>query len=269
MHVSIIITTYNAEKFILSTLNSILAQTYNLYEVIIIDDGSTDKTVDVINQFISNHHAEEFKLFLMQRSGRANALQFGISKAKHDWIAILDADDLWHERKLEIQVKYLKHYKIYFLAARCVVFQNENEIDTARLIDGNINSKLIKSIKLNEMLRCNKISHISVLFSKNFANYNTARKKQIDYELWLRLLSQNVPLYILDIPLAYHRVHDGQFFESSNRLIYSASATLLQLHYCIKNYKPLSAVFVITKIFYYIFVSKKMRLKFANLNLFR
>lgn len=92
--VSIITPTYNSERFIEETITSILNQTYTNWELILIDDASTDKTVKIINQFVKSNP----QIYLLQNSknrGAAISRNKGIEAAKGDFIAFLDADDLW------------------------------------------------------------------------------------------------------------------------------------------------------------------------------
>lgn len=109
--VTIIIPVYNAEKYIQETINTIKEQTYTRWEVIFIDDCSTDKSREIIKSNLS----EKIKLIeLKKHSGTANARNEGIKIAKGRYISFLDADDLWDKRKLEKQIKYMKDNNYYF-----------------------------------------------------------------------------------------------------------------------------------------------------------
>lgn len=103
--VSVIIPAYNAEIFIARTLTSVLNQTYRHLEVLVVDDGSTDRTADIVRQFAS----EDARIVLYQQSnaGVAAARNYGIKNASGEFIAPLDADDLWHKTNIEKQVRLL------------------------------------------------------------------------------------------------------------------------------------------------------------------
>lgn len=101
--VSIIIPTYNAEKYIKDTINSALSQTYKNIEVIIVDDGSTDGTLKLINSFQS----EKVKIFTQKNKGASVARNNGIKHSNGKYIQFLDADDLINEVKIDYQVKLL------------------------------------------------------------------------------------------------------------------------------------------------------------------
>src|SRR3972149_4226240 len=101
--VSIIIPTYNSDKFISEALCSVLRQTCTDYEIIVIDDGSTDRTKDIIEKTFP-----EVRYFYIPNQGVSRARNYGIRRARGEFIAFLDADDLWLPEKLEKQLKVFK-----------------------------------------------------------------------------------------------------------------------------------------------------------------
>lgn len=96
--VSVIVAAYNAEKYINESIASILDQTYGNTEIIVVDDGSTDGTADILKSLPVSYYFQKNK-------GQASALNFGISMAKGDYLGFNDADDLWVAEKLELQLK--------------------------------------------------------------------------------------------------------------------------------------------------------------------
>jgi glycosyltransferase involved in cell wall biosynthesis len=101
--VSVIIPVYKAEKFVAETLRSLLAQTYENFEAIIVDDGSPDRSIEVCRQF----HDPRIRIIQQVNQGLPGARNTGIRHAKGDYIAFLDADDLWLPDKLEKHVRHL------------------------------------------------------------------------------------------------------------------------------------------------------------------
>ncbi len=101
--ISVIIPAYNTESFIAETLNSVLTQSYSDLEVILIDDGSTDKTTEIVEK-IARKDAR-VRLVFQQNAGVAAARNTGIKVAKGEWLAFLDADDIWYPCKLEKQLQ--------------------------------------------------------------------------------------------------------------------------------------------------------------------
>lgn len=99
--VSAIIPSYNASKFVHRAIESALSQTHHLFEIIVVDDGSVDSTVDVVSRF-------PVKLIRQPNGGPASARNNGIMNAESDWLAFLDHDDVWHSEKTEKQLKYVE-----------------------------------------------------------------------------------------------------------------------------------------------------------------
>jgi len=97
--VSCVVPVYNGERFLGEAIDSILAQTYQPTEIIVVDDGSTDRTPDVIAQYAGRVTSAR-----QTNAGAAAARNHGISLAHGEFIAFLDADDLWHEEKLAVQL---------------------------------------------------------------------------------------------------------------------------------------------------------------------
>ncbi len=97
--VSVVIPAYNAERYIGETLESVLAQTYRDFEVVVVDDGSTDGTREIVRNY-----GEPVRLVEQPNSGPAAARNRGIREARGRFIAFIDADDLWHPEKLALQV---------------------------------------------------------------------------------------------------------------------------------------------------------------------
>jgi glycosyltransferase involved in cell wall biosynthesis len=100
--VSAIVPAYNAERFISRTLDSILAQTYQAFEVIVVDDGSTDRTAEIVDEYQRRDH--RVKLLKQHNGGVSAARNLGIANAQGEFIAPVDADDLWYPTKLEKQI---------------------------------------------------------------------------------------------------------------------------------------------------------------------
>ena len=112
--ISIVIPLYNKEKSIYATLQSVLAQTYTDYEVIIVDDGSTDKSLQVVEDFIQRN-SEKFilnsiRLIHKENGGVCSARNRGIQEAKGEYVALLDGDDIWDKEYLAEQIKMIADF---------------------------------------------------------------------------------------------------------------------------------------------------------------
>lgn len=109
MTVSVIIPMYNAEKSILSTLESINMQTYPVFEIIIVNDGSKDDSVKIVEYYIESHQNMDWKLLHQDNKGVSAARNRGLKIAKGDWIALIDSDDEWLPNKIERQLEIITH----------------------------------------------------------------------------------------------------------------------------------------------------------------
>ena len=114
MTISVVIPLYNKQNAITATLQSVLAQTYTDYEVVIVNDGSTDNSVQVVQEFFDKHPSlqgrDRVRLITQTNAGVSAARNIGIQEAKYDYIALLDGDDLWDEHYLEEQVKLIQDF---------------------------------------------------------------------------------------------------------------------------------------------------------------
>ncbi len=109
---SVIIPTYNRAALLGMTIESVLKQTFSDYEIIVVDDGSTDCTEDAISQFLKERPTlgKRVRYFFQRNQGKSVALNRGLSEAKGEWIAFLDSDDLWLPNKIEEQFRALQTY---------------------------------------------------------------------------------------------------------------------------------------------------------------
>jgi glycosyltransferase involved in cell wall biosynthesis len=202
---SIIMPCYNAEKYLKQTIDSILKQTYENWELIIINDCSTDTSLKIINSF--NDHRISI-INNLKNEGVAFSRNEGTKKAKGSFIAFIDSDDLWNEDKLLIQLNYLnKDYDI------CC--SNYIKIDKF--------GKFIKEIKDDEIIDFKSISKSNVIpFSS--AVYNVDRlgklyQKQIghqDYLMWLNIFKSdsNIIAYRVQENLMSYRYHSENMSNS-------------------------------------------------------
>lgn len=265
MFISIIMTTYNAAQYLHPALLSIGNQSHHDYEIIIVDDGSTDDTKSIIEEFKLEHPDINLKAHFGAHTGRALALNLAVMMAQSEWIAILDADDLWHPEKLELQVSVIKKYHYDFVATDSIPFHKASSLRNHININYQISDIDIKEISFSKLLFSNFICHSSVLARKELLHYNPSRKKQIDYEAWLRLASQHKKLFLLTKPLVYHRIHPNQSFESNHTRSYILSSIKLQLFYCYKQKQFILSILLIIKLMYYIFLPRKTRLRLRHL----
>lgn len=147
--VSIIIPCYNAEKYISQTINSILNQKYSHFEIIIIDDGSSDKSKDIINQFSDSR----IHYFFQANKGVSSARNNGFSKAKGDFVIFFDADDLMSENFLTERVSILNHDSLIdFSCSQIKKIDELNNIIGNKFYNGYTNTFSYDILTFNQKL---------------------------------------------------------------------------------------------------------------------
>jgi len=181
--ISVILSAYNAEKYIEKSIKSVLNQTFKDFEFFIINDCSTDSTLKIITEIsetddriiVINNSINEFVIESRNK---------GIRKAKGKYIAIIDADDIWLEDKLEIQLKDIESDKSIFLLSANAYEINENDNITGEVIRPHVIEESNRMI-----LKENPFCHPSILFKNEGYLYRPKMFYAEEYDLYLRLFS--------------------------------------------------------------------------------
>lgn len=156
--VSIIMPSYNTEKYIFESIESVIAQTYKNWELLIIDDCSEDLTIQIIQKYLKVY-PNIFLIQLEKNSGAAVSRNKGIEKANGEYIAFLDSDDLWEENKLEIQINFMKENNCAFS------FTEYMEIDEMGNDLGILIKVPVKAITYRSYLLTNPIGCLTAVYS--------------------------------------------------------------------------------------------------------
>lgn len=203
--VSIITPTYNSEKYIIDTIQSVILQTYENWELIIIDDCSIDNTVSIIKSFIAKD--ERIKLKQNKKnSGAAFSRNEGLIKCKYDYIAFLDSDDIWNKNKLLKQLYFMKNNNISFSFTGFEIINNLGHL-TGKTIDtqqkGSFSYKDMLAKKAT--LGCSTVMIYKCSF-KGLLQMPSIRTGQ-DYAFWLKLLkNSNKRAYIYSTAFTQYRI---------------------------------------------------------------
>jgi teichuronic acid biosynthesis glycosyltransferase TuaG len=222
--VSIITPSFNSEKFIAETIASVQNQTHINWEMIIVDDCSTDYTVSIIEQFIKND--DRIHLFQLDKnSGAGIARDIALSKAKGDYIAFLDADDLWKPLKLEKQLQFLKESKIPF------TFSFYDCIDE----EGNKLNKRVeapRNLSYSQLFFCNYVGNLTGIYEVNFFGkiaISSTRKRQ-DWMVWLTILKKIKKAKPVPESLAIYRIRNNSLSASKVDLLKHNFAVYRSFH---------------------------------------
>ncbi len=210
---------FNAERFVLQAIKSILVQTYRNFEFLIIDDGSTDNTAEII------HSLKDERIIFLQKehTGLPDSLNFGLQRANCEIIARMDADDISSPRRLEIQTDFLnKNPNIRVLSGSYGMIKNNRLL--YRVTPPITHSEIIRKMILH-----NPIVHSTVAFYKsdvlNFGGYNNVPME--DYDLWLRL-KDSVKFHNLPEVLGFVRYSDTSISRSNIITAYHDVGKLLK-----------------------------------------
>ena len=230
--VSIITPTYNCAKFIGATIESVLNQTYQNFEMIIVDDASKDNTEEVVKSFKDKRIKY---IRLSKNSGPAVARNRAMEEAKGKYMAFLDSDDLWKKEKLEKQINFIKKNKYK------IICSDSEQIDE----EGN---------KLNKIIPCKKkVNYNGILLSCPVGNstvfYDVSKlgkfkvpniRKRNDDALWLQILKKEEYMYGQKEVLMEYRIRQNSV--SSNKL------SLIKYHW--QLYREIEHLSVIRSVFH-------------------
>lgn len=184
--ISIVIPIYNKERYIRNTINNILQQTYQNFEIIIINDGSTDNSLPIVQSFID----KRIHIFSQLNSGVSDARNLGIKRAQYSYIAFCDADDEWMPDHLMHITQLIQNYPdAGLLSTGRVCYQNEKEID--KIYFSNISQSMFI---VKDICSCmEKVITSSICIKKEAIQKVGGFKSQIkngeDLDLWIRIAS--------------------------------------------------------------------------------
>lgn len=199
--VSIIMPSYNTAKYISDSINSVLYQTYKNWELIIVDDCSTDNTDEAVKPFLSDNRIRYLKN--EKNSGAAVSRNYALREAKGKWIAFLDSDDLWEKDKLEKQISFMEKNGYKFSYTDYIEI-DENSEPLGVTVTG---PKVISKTKMFDYcwMGC-----LTVMYDAEAVGLIQIEdiKKNNDYAMWLKVC-KNADCFLLDEKLASYRKRKG------------------------------------------------------------
>lgn len=201
-YISIGIPIYNAESYLADAIKSVLAQTYPYWELILVDDGSTDNSLEIAQEFAAKDNRIRIISDGLNKKLPARLNQI-IKEAKYDYIARMDADDLMDPMRLELQLEVLKSNDIDLVTTGLYSIGENNEIQGKRIL---INYQMQPKQILNGLTN---LLHASLLAKKEWCQRNLYKEDNVlaeDYELWLTASIKNDLKYIvIEKPLYFYR----------------------------------------------------------------
>jgi len=201
---------YNAEKTIALSIDSVISQTYDSWELIVVDDASSDTTAQIVCTLATSD--SRIRLLTNKRNkGVANARNLGVKHAYGEWVAFLDSDDCWCNSKLQQQLDFMSETsaKISFTSTSYV---NENNICSNYVLH------VKRKIGYRDLLKANVMSCSSVIACRDLLLRYPFPEGNLheDYAVWLQILKEVAYAYGLDKPLLRYRMSDSS--KSGNRV---------------------------------------------------
>jgi glycosyltransferase involved in cell wall biosynthesis len=219
--VSIIIPLYNGENFIEGCLDSVFAQTYTDFEVLVVNDGSTDGSLAAIERWkAKNQYLNRLQVFSTSNFGVSSARNTGIAQSSGDFIAFLDCDDYWEKGKLNAQVKVLEEDSACigsitnFFVVRDLASGAQKKL---RLI----NHRSVESLRFGwlSLLGNGGLISSSLIYRKNLETvFSRDLSTSADLDFFLKLGSMG-RLQLVETPLVNYRIHGSQMHLSSAKLV--------------------------------------------------
>ena len=205
--ISVLMSVYNGERWLNESIESILNQTFKNFEFIIVNDGSNDDSLDIINSFAKED--SRIRFYDKKNSGLADSLNYGIEKANGEWIARIDADDICCLERLEKQFDIVQSNKELVLVGSGLVIIDENgrhiKVHHYPQKDAWLRKRLSRAYPF--------FAHSSAFFKLNAAKQLGGYRKEFDrsqdQDLWLRL-SEVGKITSIKEPLVFIRKHDKQ-----------------------------------------------------------
>lgn len=200
--VSVIIPAFNQERFIREAIESVLAQSINDFEILVIDDGSRDGTKDIALAF-----RDKVRYLYQSNKGAAAARNAGLDLAKGRFIAFLDADDIWLPGKLEYQLDVMDSRPDVGLVYGAIVIMHENSRRGERVI------RSPHQLSLKELLLENPVCTPTVMVRRDCFEtagiFDESLIRAQDWDMWFRLRIQGCQFHYIDEVLARVRIHDS------------------------------------------------------------
>jgi teichuronic acid biosynthesis glycosyltransferase TuaG len=214
--VSVVVPCYNAEAYLLTTLGSVLSQTHRDLELIVVDDASTDSSAEVVERLTLQD--PRVRLVRMPRNAGAPAAprNLGTRAASGEWIAYLDADDIWHPRKLELQMQVLRDHGGTMCSTRMSDFRDEREVRFATLT-----VPMVSRVDVGMQLRKYRTPTSSILIRRELMlalpfNEDLILKAREDTDAFIRV-HEYLPYSLkIEHPLVFYRLQAAQI--SGNKL---------------------------------------------------
>ena len=243
--VSVIIPVFNLHSVLAETLDSVLAQTFPYFEILVVDDGSADSSIDLIKQYV----AKDSRIFLLHnthKKGVSGARNTGIDNARGEWLAFLDGDDVWSSDAIESRLDCLQLYpNASFISADYVCFSHDiNKVGVSRAISNKDWNACFGSSLSNGIALCIKNPITLFLRSvlvwtgtvlvktelvKHLGGFEERLNSSEDDHLWMRVAANVEQFIFVPKVIAFYRQREHSLTRSTRSLYHDAPKAYKQL----------------------------------------
>lgn len=241
MRISVVIPVYNGEQFIARALDSVLAQSYPIHEVIVVNDGSRDRTADVLSGFGNRIHT-----ISIPNGGVSHARNVGISECTGEIVAFLDADDVWDVNKLQVQVAvFQKHPEVGYCCCDYLVFNDYlnkevNHFSSFKDWDDLYLDQPLQQGAFSLLLKENLVGTCSTVAIRksvfdNIGGFDESLQQAEDYDLWLRCALHTEFVFLSDI-LVNKITHDTNLTGNTIEMCSCHERVLIATHHKCINF---------------------------------
>jgi teichuronic acid biosynthesis glycosyltransferase TuaG len=218
---------WNVQNYIVESIDSVLAQTYRHWELIIVDDGSFDKTGEIARNYLSDRR---IRYLYQPNAGPGPARNTGIAHSQGDYIAFLDADDLWLPEKLALSLKLIIETGHDLIFTNCYIFEDGQDNPNTTKSDMGVEAAVYSGPSgLWSFIESNRIPTLTVLVKANLLKktgpFRDSRAAE-DYDMWLRLLDNGASFSSDPRCLSAYRIRAGSI-TATDRLALADSIRVL------------------------------------------
>lgn len=222
--VSVIVPAYNAMTYLPETIANLLEQTYTDFEVVVVNDGSTDN----IEEWVTQISDSRVRLVSQENKGLATARNTGIKASQGEYLAFLDADDLWESTKLAKQVQVLDSHPEVGLVYSWVTYIAQEGKTTGRTVSYQAEGDVWRELVQKNLIECGSVPMVRLsclekvgLFDEQLSYLNVGE----DWDMWLRIAAR-YPFKVIKEPLVYYRQLSGSASKNCEQVAKSFRAVI-------------------------------------------
>ena len=226
--VSVICTAKNAASTIGATIQSVQAQDFGDWEMIVVDDGSSDDTASIVRDFASSD--ARIRLVATEGVGRGRALNLALAEARADLVANIDADDESHPHRLRCQVEAMRrHPEFAIISTDWIRIHEDGQVNWPELDESG--GEVVEVTR--KLAFYNPVYHSSVMMLRTTAlalgGYSEERTSKFDYDLCVRVAANGLALGRIPLPLVAQRLHSGQAYLQKRKFAHLLASLEVQI----------------------------------------